>query len=196
MRTAPLAFGPAKVTMPAHWREQVMRFRVLLALFVLSVVANLAQAQPRFQCHELACPEGGMAFGPYPFCSCPTAPPSCQFGLGAQYICTPLQSDPFITPEISCECIGSEGDPDRDRPPEPPTFCQAFCPDGSTPIQEGLTCLCRSTFEAPPTKRAPSERTAAGRIPASQYSASSAWNRLHMTLRPRPAYCATVGRAG
>ena len=174
-----------------------MRHVVLFACwaFAFAVVPILAQAQPRFQCQELECPESGMASGPYPFCGCP-APNFCSFASGAQYNCTAHQSDPFILPELSCECIAGGGDPDAGRPPDLPNFCEAFCPDGSTAIESGLTCLCRSSFEAPPAKRTPSYRAAAGRIPAAQRNASSAWDRLRLTLRPKPAHCAIAGRAG
>ena len=45
-----------------------------------------------------------------------TAPPTCPFSGGYQYVCAPLQADPFITPELSCECIAGGGDPDEGRP--------------------------------------------------------------------------------
>ena len=181
---------------PPRSRRGFMWRLVLFAFCASAVAPTLAQAQPRFQCEELACPEGGMARGPYPSCGGCAAPISCPFSAGYQYICTPHQADPFILPELSCDCLAGGGDPDEPGPPELPIFCQAFCPDGSTAIENGLTCLCRTTFEAPPAKRAPSDRTAAGRSPAAQFNALSTWNRLRLTLRSRPALCAAGGRAG
>jgi len=123
---------------------------VLFAFCALALAPTLADAQPRFQCSELACPEGGMASGPYPFCGGCAPPISCSFSAGYQYICSPLQTHPFILPELSCECLAGGGEPDDTGPPELPIMCQAFCPDGSTAIENGLACLCRTTFEPPP----------------------------------------------
>jgi hypothetical protein len=84
-----------------------MRHIVVFVCWAIAfaTVPILAQAQPRFQCQDLACPEGGMAFGPYPFCSCQRRLLHASLAWAPNMSALPCRATPSLLPNFPANAL-------------------------------------------------------------------------------------------